>query len=121
VTHGTTAAYWRHKRANEPVCTECRDSFNEQQRLRRAEKPKPRPADFKKTVTTAMDKLIAEDPPVIQWVLDKRRRVMVAARIHDPHAEGPISAARQQLVDHAKKRAVQPRDTDLLAAARTEI
>jgi hypothetical protein len=36
-----------------------------------------------------MDEALAADPPVIQWVLDKRRRVMVAAHIYDIHTDKP--------------------------------
>lgn len=62
-----------------------------------------------------MDAALAADEPVIEWVLDKRRRVMVAASIHDPHAEKTTRTPDIQ-VDY-----IECTDADLLAAARTEL
>jgi hypothetical protein len=35
-----------------------------------------------------MGEALGVDEPVIEWVLDPRRRVMVAAYVYDPHPDG---------------------------------
>jgi len=34
-----------------------------------------------------LDAAMEKDPPRITWVLDQKRRVMVAVEIHDPHRD----------------------------------
>jgi len=38
-----------------------------------------------------LEAAMAADPPVIQWVLCQRRRVMVAAHVYDKHTDVPVA------------------------------
>jgi hypothetical protein len=45
-------------------------------------------SDIGNSLQTEFDAEIAANPPVIEWVLDKQKRVMVAAYVEDPHRDG---------------------------------
>ena len=79
---GTYAAYARHLNRNEKPCDACKQANTE---LRRERREDPYAAE--------MNRALEKNPPVIQWVFDKHRRVMVAAVIQDPHTKNPRKAA----------------------------
>jgi hypothetical protein len=95
-----------------------------------------------------LEKAMEADPPVILWVLHPVRKVMVAAHVYDPHADRghgiPLekcaaghrfdeentitrpdgsrecrSCKRRRNREYEQRQ--QPRETDLLAAARTPL
>lgn len=93
MNHGTVAAYWRHRRAKEKACDDCRAAYSRYQVKQRAAKRPPRETKPETPYTREMDALLAEAPPVIEWVFCQRRRVIVAADIKDPHTPDPRRAA----------------------------
>lgn len=46
-----------------------------------------RPKNWTSREVEKLEAAMALDPPVVTWVLDQRRRVMVAASVHDPHMD----------------------------------
>lgn len=59
----------------------------------------PKKAAFRKTnptnaEQTLWDAVLEMQPPTITWVFDQKRRIWVAAKINDPHAEAPHSPTR---------------------------
>ena len=81
---GTKAAYERHRRNDEQPCDLCKAA--------NTAKHYPGMNVDQIDMTEALEK----NPPVIQWVLDKQRRVMVAAQIYDPHADHPNRKPRRR-------------------------
>lgn len=93
MNHGTMQGVWRHNNRKDPLCEACMPLWV--QYVKDHPPKKTRAMRIDSPETSAFDKLLAEDPPEIEWALCPRRRVMVARKIHDPHqdAAGRRSAA----------------------------
>lgn len=122
---GTHAAYARHLRNNEEPCGPCKAANLE--RVYNAPSGKAREIDPRNREIKAMDRLLAERPPQIEWRKD-RRGIFRAVSVDDPHTETANQRKRDQefalfLDAEFAPQPAEPEcmDADLLSAARTEL
>lgn len=135
---GTSAGYWRHHRAGTVACPACKAAWSAYVTERR-NMTRPRESTYNNREQTAMDELLAENPPLITW-RKNNHGIWVHVAISDPHAERgtePVELCkRRHPFDEANtiiwpdgtrhcRECKRMRDresrTPLLAAARTEI
>ena len=125
---GTSAGYWRHHRAGTVACPACKAAWSAYVTERRNITTRPRESTYNNREQTAMDELLAENPPLITW-RKNNHGIWVHVAISDPHAETAQQRTRDrdfsaQLDDMFPPTTPEPPECtneSLLAAARTEI
>jgi hypothetical protein len=84
VNHGTMQGVWRHKNQKEPVCEVCLPAWAEY--VKEHPPKNTRAMRIDSPDTSAFDKLLDENPPVIVW-RKNTRGVFMKVTVHDPHQD----------------------------------
>ena len=98
IEHGTPRGYWQHKRGGTKACDRCLAAHSEYVTQHRGRKVQA--LSYDNPYTREADRLLAENPPQIEW-RRKNNGVWVHVAIDDPHADMKDRAARSMCInDH---------------------